>query len=445
MTRKIRAVVKSVLDGSPAAEAGLKPGDFILGVDGYEMIDIIDWRFMTSDYEFTLQVERDGAQFELEVAREEMSDLGVEFEDILFDGIRECANRCLFCFVDQLPDGARPSLCIKDDDYRLSFLQGSFVTLTNCSTRTLDRIIGYRMSPLYISVHATDPEVRNKLLGRKMTKPIMEVLEYLVRNGIEVHTQIVIVPGINDGEVLKQSISDLAGLVPGVLSIGVVPVGLTRHRKKFKELRTVSLEEANVTIQMISSMQEDFLERYGTRLVWAADEYYLKANAQFPEDEDYEGYVQLDNGIGLTRSFYKDFDEVLLSMSWKKSDDASKTAIVTGVDGARVIDPLLRRIRTEYGAEPKLIAVHNSFFGYDVTVSGLVTGKDIINAVKDAVAGNSIIKTIMLPDIMIRRGDCVLLDGMTPADVAEGTGAKVLVVPTSAEGLLNASGIVRRA
>lgn len=440
--RHIQAKVKRVTQGSAADRAGLKEGDVIDGVDGYGMLDIIDWRALTSDYAFSLQVTRDGDEIELSVERQDGSELGVEFEDILFDGIRECANKCVFCFVDQLPEGARDTLCIKDDDYRLSFLQGNFVTLTNCAQRSLDRIVEYRLSPLYVSVHATDPDVRNHLLGRRKTRPIMEVLGYLAANGIELHTQIVVVPGLNDGAVLERSLSDLSGLYPSVLSIGVVPVGLTRHRRHDDRLRPATEAEAVETVRLVEAAQNRFLADLGTRLAWAADEYYIRAGMPFPDGSAYEGYVQLENGIGLASSLYGDFDEELGRRRWLRDRQSPSDVMITGMDGREVLRPLLERLEGIYGAGPELVAVPNSFFGETVTVTGLLVGEDIIRTIEASGRTSGDTRRIILPDICLRRGDAVLLDGTEPSDIERRTGIRLEVVGTGAEGLINAAGLV---
>ena len=439
--RQIQAKVKSVSSGSAAGDAGLKPGDIVEGVDGFGMLDIIDWKALTSDYAFNLQVLRGGVELELPVIRHEGSELGVEFEDILFDGIRECANKCVFCFVDQLPEGARDSLCIKDDDYRLSFLQGNFVTLTNCARSSLDRIVEYQLSPLYVSVHATDPDVRNQLLGRKKTRPIMEILGYLSENGIEMHTQIVVVPGLNDGKVLERSLSDLSVLFPSVRSIGIVPVGLTRHRKHDDTVRPASKAEAAETVGLVEAAQGRFLADCGTRLVWAADEYYIRAGRPFPEGAAYEGYVQLENGIGLARSLYGDVEAELRRARWLRVKESASDVIVTGMDGAEVLRPLFERLEGLYGKGPELLAVPNSFFGETVTVTGLLVGGDIINAIESSGRTPADTRRVILPDICLRRGDAVLLDGTEPREIERRTGIKLEVVSSGARGLMNAAGL----
>ena len=439
------AKVKSVAAGSPAARAGLMAGDVVLAVDGYEMIDIIDWRFLTSDYSFTIFVERGGVELELQVFRDEMAELGVEFEDILFDGIKECANRCVFCFVDQLPDGVRSSLCIKDDDYRLSFLQGNFVTLTNCSKRTLDRIVEFRMSPIYVSVHATDHVTRNLMLGRKSTRPIMEVLRYLGENGIEMHTQIVVVPGMNDGYVLKRSIDELSSLRPSLLSIGIVPVGLTKHRKAHDKVRSVSEDEAKQTLDLVEDFQSRFVSSFGTRLVWASDEYYLKAGRDFPNGSSYEGYVQLENGIGLARSLSDDVECLLSKNTWVGKSGASDGWLLTGTDGAKVIGPLLDRIKMASGSRVSMVTVPSTYFGGGVTVTGLVTGSDIVSKINRMARSPEDAKRLIIPDVMLRDGEDVFLDGMSVDEVAGLCDMDFSVVSTDASGLLEAAGMRRKA
>lgn len=443
--KNVRAVIKRVYTETPASKAGLMPGDIITSVDGYQMLDVIDWRYLTSDYAFSVQFVRDGEEIEVEVLRDGSRDIGIEFEDVLFDGIRECANQCIFCFVDQLPKGTRGSLCIKDDDYRLSFLQGSFVTLTNCSRRTLDRIIDLNMTPLYISVHATDPDVRNDLLGRKATKPIMEIMSYLGCNGIKMHTQIVVVPEVNDGAVLDKSIEDLASLHPSVLSIGVVPVGLTKHRIKHTELRPVNSVEAKSTVKSVLSRQSSFFEKLGTRLVWASDEYFLRADVPFPDEASYEGYPQYENGIGLARSFYSDLRARQSESEWEKDPKANDAIIATGHDGAAVIGPVLKRFEGKYGISTRMLSIENSYLGREVTVTGLITGQDLVKAARIEREDRGFIGRLVIPDIMLRKGEDVFLDGLTPSEVSGRCGLEVRVVPTNAEGLLTAAGLRRKA
>ena len=440
--RQIQAKVKLVSPGSAADKAGLKEGDVIKGVDGYGLLDIIDWRDLTSDYAFSLQVLRDGEELELSVIRQDGFELGVEFEDILFDGIRECANKCMFCFVDQLPKGVRKTLCIKDDDYRLSFLQGNFVTLTNCAQKSLDRIVEYQLSPLYVSVHATDPDVRNLLLGRSKTRPIMEVLGFLTENGIDLHTQIVVVPDLNDGNILRKSLLDLSGLFPKVRSIGVVPVGLTKHRRMNDAIRPSTKAEAEQTVELVEAAQGRFLADYGTRLVWAADEYYIRAGRPFPEGKAYEEFVQLENGIGLASLLLSDVDAELCRARWLRAKESASDVIITGMDGAEVLRPLFKRLEGLYGRGPELLAVSNSFFGETVTVTGLLVGEDIIKAFEASGRTPADTRRIVLPDICLRKGDEVLLDGTEPRDIERRTGIRLEVVSSGAEGLMNAAGLV---
>ena len=304
--RSSTAIIDQVLSGSLAEEVGLVPGDRIQRINGRILNDLIDYHLIEDSERFSLEaIGVDGRLRKIEVDNREYQGLGVVFTSAVFDGVRTCQNNCLFCFVDQMPAGMRPSLYLKDDDYRLSFLQGSYITLTNLSADDWERISRYRLSPLYLSIHATDPKARERLFGTIKARDVMGKLRKLAAQGINLHAQAVICPGINDGDVLERTISDLGGLWPSLQSLAVVPVGLTRHRLGLPKLRQFTPDEARAVLDTIRSAQTGFLKDYGSRLVFAADEFILRAGAKFPPLEEYEDLWQLENGVGLKKSLSK--------------------------------------------------------------------------------------------------------------------------------------------
>ena len=326
----VKIIIESIKQGSIADELGLEPGDELLTINGEKPQDLIDYRFMCADDQLEIEVQKKNDEvWSCEIEKEYDEDLGLGFTSDTFGGIRNCANKCLFCFVDQMPANLRDSLYVKDDDYRMSFLHGNFVTLTNLSEKDLTRIITMRLSPLYISVHTTNPELRVKMLGNKQAGKIMEQLTALAENGIEMHTQIVLCPEVNDGNELERSISDLTGLWPQVKSVAVVPVGLTRYRNDLFMLRKFTAAEAGRLINMVDEFQKKFTRKYGTPLVYLADEFYVMAQKDFPSDDSYGEYPQLENGVGLVRLFYDSFSELESSLP-DSVEKHVKIALVTG-------------------------------------------------------------------------------------------------------------------
>ena len=302
-------VVRSVRRGSAAAGAGLLEGDRLLAINGEPLRDVIDFHFNAGEEELDIEVERGGARAMLRLTRRRGRDLGLELEAPRPDEIATCANKCVFCFIHQLPRGMRRSLYVKDDDYRLSFLHGNYITLTDLDEAALRRIIDQRLSPLYVSVHATDPELRHLLLGRpKVSREILPVMERLAQAGIAMHAQIVLCPGLNDGVYLERTVSDLSTLHPGVATTAIVPVGLTRHRERLPALRSITPEESGALVEAVTRWQRAFLERLGSRFVYAADEIYLMAGGPVPPARDYEGFSVIEDGIGLVRRFEDGFE-----------------------------------------------------------------------------------------------------------------------------------------
>ncbi|MGE5415192.1 MAG: DUF512 domain-containing protein [Acidobacteriota bacterium] len=427
------ARVAAVEKGSIAEEIGIEPGDRILSINGVPVLDILDYQFLCADESLEISVEKtSGEQWVADIERDISESLGIVFDDVVFDRIRPCRNKCLFCFVDQLPRGMRKTLYVKDDDYRLSFLYGNFITLTNLSEQDWGKILGMRLSPLYVSVHSTDPETRVHLLGSKRAVSIKRDLQCLKDHDIEVHTQIVLCPGINDGADLIKTIEELASFWPSIQSVGIVPVGLTGHRKELADIPAVSVEQAQGLISQVNKWQKRFRKDLGVGFVYLADEFYVKTSQEFPPAGYYDDYPQLENGIGLARLFLDDF--YLLKptlMDWH--DKKRPIYMVCGYSAI----PALQEISTvlkSHGVDLGIIPVKNSYFGEQVTVTGLVTGHDIVEALGAVYRG----KSIIIPEIMLKDATDLFLDNMTIKDIAEATGACLQVVEMGAETLLGA-------
>lgn len=434
--------ITEVVAGSIAEEIGLVPGDWLLAINGQPVTDLIDYKFLSSDEEITLSIRKaDGRKWSLDIEKDYDADLGLVFDEVVFGGIRHCANRCLFCFVDQMPPGMRPSLYVKDDDYRLSFWQGNFVTLTNLTDEDIDRIRRLRLSPLYVSIHTTDPGLRADLLRNPRAGRLMEQLSALGEAGIEIHAQIVLCPGINDGPALAKTVKDLAALWPQVRSAAVVPVGLTGHREGLTPLRSLASEEAMALLATLSGWQKEFLERLGTRFVYASDEIYLVSDMPIPLREAYEDLPQTENGVGLVRLFLDDFHEALKAFP-KKLPVLRRFLLVTGVLGEKVITPLIARLNQTENLEISTCVVENRFFGGGVTVTGLLTGADIIRGVHDYFQENpreypANFDGVLIPAIVFRSGGGVTLDDLTPTALADAVGLPVRVGPAQPEEFLD--------
>ena len=416
-------IIAAVRAGSVAEELGLRPGDELLSINGHPLRDIIDYRFYGAEEELELVIRRDGQRLVCLVERGYGEELGIEFVEPTFDGVRRCNNRCPFCFVDQLPRGMRRSLYIKDDDYRLSFLFGNFVTLTNLTEADWQRLAEQRLSPLYVSVHATDLALRRRLLGNPSAPDILQQIGRLGELGIQVHAQIVLIPGLNDGEPLARTVADLAALHPTVQSIAVIPVGLTKHRPP--GLRPYTPDEARAIVAQVAAWQRQYRARYGVGLVYAADEWYLLAGEEMPRAEEYDGFPQLENGVGLTR--------VLLDERLQASGGGLQVGKVTLVCGT-LIAPVLKAMVAEWGesvAFPKsvVIPVENRFFGPTVTVSGLLVGRDVIEALR----GRDLGEVVFLPRAMFDAAGERTLDDMSPAEIEERLGTRVEVARTMGE------------
>lgn len=432
------AEVTRVFTGSIADEAGIVPGDVILSINGVKPRDIIEYKFSCAEEFLEVEIEKqDGEVWMIEIEKDYDEDLGIEFVTDTFDKTLTCRNKCLFCFVDQMAPGMRKSLYVKDDDFRLSFLHGNFITLTNLSATEMKRITKYHLSPMYISVHATDPEVRTKLLNNPKAGEIMTQLKELKRHNIDFHAQIVLCPGYNDGDVLKKSINDLGELLPNLLSLAVVPVGVTKFHTG--TMRPVTVNEAKEVIKIIKNAAEDFHKKTGKYIISAADEFYLIADEPIPAAKFYDNFPQYENGVGLTRSFIEDFKKAsrkIINFPGRKND---KKYVISGVSGTKALTALMQDFYKRSGITVDIVTVKNEFFGETVTVTGLVTGSDII---KKLSAWRKKFRSrkpqLLLPDCMLKKGEETFLDGITVQDVEDATQTQIKIIETDGAALVKA-------
>lgn len=422
-------VVEAVRQRTPAARAGLRSGDRIVAINGERLRDVIDFHFHAGLAELRLSVEREG-RTRSAVLRRTGPDLGLELEAPRPGEIDTCSNKCVFCFIHQLPRGMRKSLYVKDDDFRLSFLHGNYITLTDLPEDELRRIEEQRLSPLYVSVHATDPDLRHRLLGRpRVRREILPVMERLAKAGIVMHAQIVLVPDWNDGAHLERSVRELARLHPHVATTAVVPVGLTRYRERLPELRTLTGAEAGELARTIEGWQREFREALGTRFVWASDEVYLEAGRPLPVAAAYEGFPVIEDGIGLVRRFSDGFASAARRLPARVARERSVT-VVTGAMFAPRMRRLLDRISVR-GLRVELAPVVNDWFGHGIGVAGLLTGQDIAAQLAGLPLGDE----VLVPAVAIRDGAGVFLDDLSPADLTAKLGVPVRPVDTTPSAL----------
>jgi len=432
--KQIKAIINQVRPGTVADELGIEKGDTLISINKSQPLDFIDYRYLTADDQLEIEiVKKNGEVWVYEIEKGFDEDLGLGFTEDTFDGIRNCVNKCIFCFVDQMPADMRQTLYVKDDDYRLSFLHGNFITLTNLSKKDLDRIIRMRLSPLYISVHCTNPGLRERMLDNPRAGRVARQISLLAGAGIDMHTQIVLCPGINDDKELERTINELASHYPHVRSIAVVPAGITRYNKNqvdknqgdisLPALRPFTAREALEIINYIQVLQQQFLQELKNPLVFLADEFYVMAGAAFPASRYYGDYPQLENGVGLVRLFYDSFDAEKDRLPGHLQV-RRRIALITGVSGGQVLRPIVERLNFIENLHIELIAVVNEFFGEQVTVAGLLTGRDVLTALKKSGAFDLVI----LPSVMCKRDEPVFLDEMTPMDLQSETGIPLRIV-----------------
>jgi len=418
--KEVVLVVDKVTSGSIADRAGIRPGDRLVKINGHEVSDFIDYQFFSSDYRSILVLERGRSRKSIKIEREEGRSLGLQFRPTRF---RSCRNRCIFCFIDQNPPGLRKSLYFKDEDYRLSFLYGNYITLTNVTRRDLDRIVRQHLSPLYISVHATDPDVRKKVLGLERDDKILDKLKFLTENRIELHAQIVLCRGINDGIILERTISDLAEFFPMLRSLSVVPVGLTRYRKGLPLLNGYDRNSSRVVLEHVGRIQKEFARRFGEPFVYLSDEFYLLGNDALPPQSHYIDFWQIENGVGSTRSFIDEFNEDIKKFP-QSLRERRHYLIITGELSVPILtENILPRLRKIANLSIEILPVRNRFFGESVTVAGLITGEDIIETVK----GSNLKGTLLIPSCSLN-GDGLFLDDFTVREIEDRLNRGVVVL-----------------
>lgn len=427
-----RNIIEEVERGSIAEELGIEPGDILLKINDQAVKDIIDYKYLISDEFILLEVEKpNGEVWEFEIEKDNDEDLGIAFTNPLIDRAKSCRNKCIFCFIDQLPPNMRESLYFKDDDSRLSFLQGNFITLTNMSDEEIDRIIKYRLSPINISVHTTNPELRVKMLNNKNAGKIYDIIKRFHQANLEVNCQIVLVPKVNDGKELDRTLKDLAKVYPTVGSIAVVPVGITKYREKLAPVEAFNSESAKEVLEQLEAHQEKFLRELGTRLVFPSDEFYALAKREVPSYEEYEGFPQLENGVGLIRSFQHEVEEELSKLDRVVVD--KKYLVATGTLAYGFIVDLFEKIKEKLrGLELEVVPITNHFFGEKITVSGLITGQDLIAQLKGR-DGDALI----IPRSMMKADEYIFLDNLTLEEVEEELGMEVIVSKVEGKDIIN--------
>ena len=408
------ARISRIVPDSIGEELGFEVGDAIVAINGEHPRDLIDYQYLCAEEELTLEVlDKHGETHYLEIEKEYDDNLGLEFETALFDGLIQCNNRCPFCFIDQQPPGKRESLYLKDDDYRLSFLYGSYLTLTNLVQREWDRIAQMRLSPLYVSVHATEPDLRARLLKNPRAGKILEQLQWFQQHRLQIHAQIVVCPEINDGVHLERTLRDLAnfhqGEMPTVISAAVVPVGLTRFRPQEDELTPVSTEKAQAVIEQVQQLQQEFKQELGTNFAWLADEWFLMGREELPPESHYEDYPQLGNGVGSIRQFIQEFHTVAETMLPSEINPPRRLTWVVGNAVELAFQPLVKQLNAVKGLTVELAPCRSEYWGQEITVTGLLTGKDLLTSLQERDLGEG----ILLPSLMLKDHDTRFLDDLT--------------------------------
>ncbi|MBQ6844641.1 MAG: DUF512 domain-containing protein [Agathobacter sp.] len=441
-------IIDRIIPGSIAEELEIEAGDVLVSINGNEIEDVFDYHYMVNDEYLEILIRKaDGEEWELEIEKEYNEDIGIEFENGLMDDYKSCTNKCIFCFIDQMPPGMRETLYFKDDDSRLSFLQGNYVTLTNMKDKDLDRIIQYHLAPINISVQTTNPELRCMMLHNRFAGDALKKIDRLYEAGIQMNGQIVLCKGVNDGDELERTIRDLTKYLPYMESVSVVPVGLSKYREGLYPLEPFTKEDAEQVIDMIEKWQKICFEEHEMHFIHASDEWYMLAGRSLPEEESYDGYLQLENGVGMMRLLMNEFHDALeeAKNTEHKADMMQileaeyggyhKVSLMTG----RLAAPFLREMAADFmeafpGYEVEVVDIRNDFFGESITVSGLITGQDLIAQAKEKELGN----TVAIPCNMLRMGERVFLDDQSVEDVENALQVPVIIVKSSGFALLEA-------
>ena len=439
--------IDSVEPGSIAGELGVAPGDVLLAVNGKTIQDVFDYHFLINDDNVTILIRKpDGQEWELEIEKDYYQDLGIGFENGLMDDYRSCCNKCIFCFIDQMPPHMRETLYFKDDDSRLSFLQGNYVTLTNMKEEDVERIITYKLSPINVSVHTTNPKLRCEMLNNRFAGEALDKIRRFYEAGIEMNGQIVLCKGINDGAELERSIRDLTQYIPHMESVSVVPVGLTKYRGGLYPLEPFSGEDAKEVLSVIRKWQDICYQKYGTHFIHAADEWYLLAGEAFPAEENYDGYVQLENGVGMMPLLESEFEACLAAEAgtessgfsvrkiFKKAEKKKERERTVSIATGKLAAPLIRKLSAEFTCrhpEVKILVyeIENKFFGEKITVSGLLTGQDL----REQLTGQELGEKLLLPCNLMRSGEEVFLDDMKREDLEKSLQVPVHIVKSDGQ------------
>ena len=436
MKKEREHVIKAVEPGSIAEELELVPGDVLVSVNGQPVGDVLDYHYLINEEYLEILVRKaDGEEWELEIEKEYEEDLGIEFENGLMDDYRSCSNKCIFCFIDQLPKGMRKTLYFKDDDSRLSFLQGNYVTLTNMSDHDIDRIIRFHLAPINISIHTMNPELRCRMLNNRFAGDALKKAQRFYEAGIVMNGQIVLCKGINDGAELESSIEKLSRYLPYLQSVSVVPVGLTEHREGLYPLAPFTREDAQKVLEQIHRWQDRLYREQGTHFIHAGDEWYLLAGQELPKAENYDGYLQLENGVGMVRLFREELAEALAELRNDEPAAARKVTIATGMLAAPILQEAADQIEAVYpGIKLQVIPVENHFFGERITVAGLLTGQDL----KSQLSGWELGEELLLTENMFRDGEEVFLDDMTAEELSGALQVPVTIVKSDGKAFLEA-------
>jgi putative radical SAM enzyme (TIGR03279 family) len=425
-------LIKSVEPGSIGEELEIEAGDYLLTINGDELLDVFDYQYMINEeYIEVLIRKKDGEEWILEVDKEYDEDLGLNFNEGLMDDYRSCTNKCMFCFIDQMPKGMRETLYFKDDDSRLSFLQGNYITLTNMTDKEIDRIIKYHLYPINISIQTTNKELRCKMLNNRFAGDSLDKIDRLSKACIEMNGQVVLCKGVNDGNELKRTIEDLSKYLPHMRSVSVVPAGITKFRDGLYPLEPFTKEESIQVIDMIEEYQKKFFAEYGLHFIHASDEWYIKAEREIPKEESYDGYIQLENGVGMIRLLMDEFDEALSEI---KGDDRVKNiSLVTGYLAYDMMLGFSKKIKEKFpNVNIYVYKIRNDYFGETITVSGLITATDIIAQLKEEELG----EVMLLPSNILRSGEDVFLDDLHLSDVENALQVKANIVKSTGQELL---------